>query len=42
MKPGCPAKTKNENGDIVINETMCNGCSLCVDFCKFDAIKAIE
>mgnify|MGYP001024516066 CR=1 FL=1 len=42
MKPGCPAITKKENGDIVINETICNGCGLCVDLCKFDAIKKTE
>jgi indolepyruvate ferredoxin oxidoreductase alpha subunit len=41
MKPGCPAITKAENGDIVINDTMCNGCGLCVDLCKFGAIKRI-
>ena len=38
MKPGCPAITKKDNGDIVINEIMCNGCGLCVDFCRFGAI----
>ena len=42
MKPGCPAITKKENGDIVINDTMCNGCGLCVEFCKFDAIKSVK
>lgn len=42
MKPGCPAITKKDNGDIVINDTMCNGCGLCVDLCKFDAIKSTK
>ncbi len=42
MKPGCPAITKMENGDIVINDTMCDGCCLCVDQCRFDAIKSIK
>lgn len=42
MKPGCPAITKKENGDIIINETMCNGCGLCAEFCKFNAIDSVK
>jgi indolepyruvate ferredoxin oxidoreductase alpha subunit len=42
MKPGCPAITKMENGDIIISDTMCNGCGLCVDLCRFDAIKSTK
>lgn len=42
MKPGCPAITKKENGDIVINDTMCNGCGLCETLCKFNAIKCMK
>lgn len=42
MKPGCPAITKKENGDIVINDTMCNGCGLCVRLCRFKSIKPVE
>lgn len=42
MKPGCPAITKRENGDIVINDTMCNGCGLCETLCKFKAIQPAE
>ena len=42
MKPGCPAITKNENGTIVINDTMCNGCGLCETSCKFGAIKPVQ
>ncbi len=38
MKPGCPAITKKDNGDIVINEIMCNGCGLCKQLCRFGAI----
>ena len=38
LKPGCPALTKNEDGTIAIDETMCNGCGLCKQLCKFDAI----
>ncbi|MDD3414735.1 MAG: indolepyruvate ferredoxin oxidoreductase subunit alpha [Lachnospiraceae bacterium] len=39
LKPGCPALTKNEDGTIAIDETMCNGCGLCKQLCKFDAIE---
>ena len=39
MKPGCPAMTKNADGTIRIDDTMCTGCGLCETLCKFDAIK---
>ncbi len=42
MKPGCPAITKKDDGTIVINDTMCNGCGLCETSCKFGAIKPVE
>ena len=42
LKPGCPALTKAEDGTIVIDETMCNGCGLCKQLCKFDAIETVE
>jgi indolepyruvate ferredoxin oxidoreductase, alpha subunit len=42
MKPGCPAITKMENGTIVINDTMCNGCGLCETMCKFNAIQPVK
>ena len=38
LKPGCPAITKNEDGTISIDDTLCNGCDLCVSMCKFGAI----
>ncbi len=41
LKPGCPALTKNEDGTINIDETMCNGCGLCMKICKFDAIEEV-
>lgn len=41
LKPGCPALTKNEAGTISIDETMCNGCGLCKQLCKFDAIDCV-
>ena len=39
LKPGCPALTKNEDGTIAIDATMCNGCGLCMQLCPFDAIE---
>ncbi len=41
MKPGCPAMTKTENGTVLINDTMCNGCDLCRKLCKFSAITRV-
>lgn len=37
LVPGCPAMTKKD-GHIIIDETMCNGCGLCMKKCPFDAI----
>ena len=42
MKPGCPAITKKDNGDIEINDTMCNGCGLCADLCRFGSINSVK
>ena len=42
LKPGCPALTKNADGTISIDATMCNGCGLCQGICKFDAIETVE
>ena len=42
LVPGCPAITKNDAGDIVIDDTMCNGCGLCMQRCKFGAIACKE
>ncbi len=39
LVPGCPAITKNEDGTVKIDDTMCNGCGLCMKRCKFDAIE---
>ncbi len=39
LRPGCPALTKNADGTITIDETMCNGCGLCEKLCPFDAIE---
>lgn len=42
LRPGCPALTKNGDGTISIDETMCNGCGLCSQLCKFDAIETVK
>ena len=42
MKPGCPAMTKNPDGTIRIDDTMCTGCGLCEQLCKFDAIELVK
>ncbi len=42
LKPGCPALTRNEDGTVKINASMCNGCGLCKKLCKFDAIEEVE
>ncbi|RGU93544.1 indolepyruvate ferredoxin oxidoreductase subunit alpha [Clostridium sp. AF15-17LB] len=42
MKPGCPAMTRNEDGTIYIDDTMCTGCGLCEDLCKFGAIESVK
>ena len=42
LRPGCPALTKTEDGTISIDETMCNGCGLCKQLCKFDAINLVK
>ncbi len=41
LRPGCPALTRNEDGTISIDETMCNACGLCKSLCKFDAIEEV-
>lgn len=38
LRPGCPAITKGKDGISMINDTMCNGCGLCQQLCKFGAI----
>ena len=42
MKPGCPAMTKNADGTIYIDDTMCTGCGLCETLCKFHAIELVK
>lgn len=42
LVPGCPAITKDDDGNITIDDTMCNGCGLCMQSCKFGAIECKE
>ena len=42
MKIGCPAMTRGEDGKVRIDATMCNGCGLCTNYCKFGAIETVE
>ena len=42
LKIGCPAITKQVDGTIKIDKTMCNGCGLCKSYCKFNAINKVE
>ena len=41
MKLGCPAITIKE-GKVIIDETQCNGCGLCINVCPFGAISKEE
>ncbi len=41
LKIGCPAITKTGDG-MRIDPTMCNGCGLCQNYCKFNAIETVE
>lgn len=41
MKIGCPAIFINEEGNITIDDSLCNGCGLCMRMCKFDAIEKV-
>ena len=38
LKLGCPA-IKNNDDIIIIDETLCNGCAVCAQVCKFGAIE---
>ncbi|MBR2989029.1 MAG: 4Fe-4S binding protein, partial [Clostridia bacterium] len=41
LKIGCPAITKGEDGKVKIDATMCNGCGLCANYCKFGAMEKV-
>ncbi|KPU46385.1 indolepyruvate ferredoxin oxidoreductase [Oxobacter pfennigii] len=40
LRTGCPA-ISFRNGKIVIDKEMCNGCGLCKQVCKFNAIEKV-
>ena len=42
MKLGCPAISLGKDGAVRIDQTQCNGCSLCVGVCPFDAIEKVD
>ncbi|MBQ9607337.1 MAG: indolepyruvate ferredoxin oxidoreductase subunit alpha [Lachnospiraceae bacterium] len=42
LKPGCPAVKRKEDGTIEIDDTLCNGCGLCVQLCNFGALERFE
>ncbi|MBE5996915.1 MAG: indolepyruvate ferredoxin oxidoreductase subunit alpha [Lachnospiraceae bacterium] len=42
LSAGCPALTKNADETISIDTTRCNGCTLCMQLCKFNAIRLEE
>ena len=35
----CPALSKDEIGDVILNVDLCTGCNLCAEACVFEAIK---
>ncbi len=41
MKIGCPAISMKD-GKAVVDNTLCTGCGVCGQLCKFDALKALE
>jgi indolepyruvate ferredoxin oxidoreductase alpha subunit len=41
MKLGCPAITVR-NGKVIIDDSQCNGCTLCTGVCPFGAIEKID
>ena len=41
LRIGCPAITKAADGTVKIDPSACNGCGLCTNLCKFDAIKKV-
>lgn len=41
LKPGCPAISRQADGTVRIDDTMCTGCGLCEQLCKFGAIEKV-
>lgn len=42
ISPACPAMRKNKDGFVEIDQVSCNGCGLCKELCKFEAITLSE
>ncbi|MBO5552280.1 MAG: indolepyruvate ferredoxin oxidoreductase subunit alpha [Lachnospiraceae bacterium] len=42
LKPGCPAVKRKNDGTVEIDDTLCNGCGLCVQLCNFGALEKYE
>lgn len=40
IRTGCPA-ISFKNGQVTIDQSMCNGCELCKQVCKFDSIEKV-
>jgi indolepyruvate ferredoxin oxidoreductase, alpha subunit len=40
VRTGCPAISVR-NGKVVIERSMCNGCTMCYQVCRFDAIERV-
>ena len=40
IRTGCPAISYRDN-QVVIDQTMCNGCTLCLQVCKFNAVEKV-
>jgi indolepyruvate ferredoxin oxidoreductase alpha subunit len=41
LKLGCPAIRKNKDSSVEINSTLCRGCMVCEQVCKFACIKKV-
>ncbi len=41
MRIGCPAVSM-ENGKVKIDNTLCTGCGVCAQMCKFDVFEALK
>ena len=42
LRIGCPAISRAEDGTVKIDGSACNGCGLCMSYCKFGAIRKVE
>jgi indolepyruvate ferredoxin oxidoreductase alpha subunit len=41
MQIGCPA-VSIENGTVKIDNTLCTGCGVCAQMCKFDVFETVK